>query len=164
MADWMDELKNSIDDEKRQKQADEAEKHNRQMSLRNLMVGIFRELHDIVKAQVPTLNHKLYGAKRELLFDYINHTITGNHFLILLKNLRYHVHLKAEENKIACDLEYYFPQTRNYVPHTGVQEFYVTTDGNSILLVEDGRRSATTTEELSQRLLSTIVRAAEVQS
>lgn len=163
MADWMDELKNSVNEEKKQKQSDEAEKHSQETYVRNLLLGIFRELHDTINTQVPTLNHKLFGDKRALVFDYINNTITSTHFLILLRNLRYHVHLNADEHKIACDLEYYFPHSRQYVPHTGMNEFHITADGSNILLVEKDRSSVTTIEELSKRLLSTIVRTAELQ-
>ena len=167
MSDWMDDLRDSLIEQKRQKEEDAENKRREESRVRSMLGLIFQELEKNIQGDVHRLNQKVYDGQRMVEFRYINNTITGDHFLITLRHFRFYVRVNSKELKIECNLEYLLPQRHDFVPvNGGSEDFFVTTDesGSSVVLTRTNKKESVAIGQISQiseKILSTIVRVAE---
>ncbi len=160
MSDWMDELKESLIEEKNRKELQAAEVSNKDSDRRNMMTAVFRELDQQVKIEVMTLNRKLYGERRTLIHGYTDHTDDGLHFLVLLDNLTFRVERNTKTHSIECNL--IKPTGRGFqtANTNNGADFQVATDGDNLYFADDHTKTGITIPDISKRLLMTIVKEA----
>jgi hypothetical protein len=160
MTDWMDELRDSVADDERQRK--EAEERQRQIDLQiGFTLGqIFNALQKSVEVSIPTLNQRLFGGRQTVIFGYKDNMITGDHFLITCLPLRYFVKQSAQQ--IECRLREGSHPEWNWVSvENGAKDVIVSTDGEKLFQIQDIRRETISNiEQVTERLLSTIVRTA----
>jgi hypothetical protein len=162
MPDWMDELKDSLADDERQRK--EAEERQREVDMQvGFALGqIFDALQKSVEGSIPTLNYRLFEGKQVVLFGYEDNMITGDHFLITSLPLRYFVKKVSQRNQIECRLKEGSHPDWNWVSvENEAKDVVISTDGRRIFQTQDTKReSVDKIEQVTERLLSTIVHTA----
>jgi hypothetical protein len=162
MPDWMDELRDSLaDDERRRKEAEERDR-SIDMGIGFALGQIFDALQKSVETSIPILNHRLFGDKQGVVFGYEDNMITGDHFLITSLPLRYFVNKVSNQQQIECRLKEGSHPDWNWVPvDNGARDLIVSTDGQRVFQTQDMKRETVDKiEQVTERLLSTIVHAA----
>lgn len=164
MSDWFDQLKDSLADDERQRK--EAEERQRQLDMQiGFALGqIFDALQKSVETSIPTLNQRLFEGKQVVIFGYQDNLITGDHFLITSLPLRYFVKRIANEQQIECRLKEGSHPDWNWVSvENGAKDVIISTDGPRVFQTQDMRREPVSDiEQVTEQLLSTIVRTAAV--
>jgi hypothetical protein len=161
MADWMDELKDSLaDDERKMKEAEERQRQV-DMQIGFALSQVFAALQKSVEETIPTFNQRLFGGKQVVVFGYENYTITGDHFWITRLPLRFFVKMVSQNQVIECKLKQgSHPDWRWVSVDNGDKDIIITTDGTNVFVSQDLKREAVNgMDQITQKLLSTIVQA-----
>jgi len=159
MADWMDDLRNTLaEDERTRKEAEERERQS-ELQISFAIGQVFGALQKSVELSIPTLNQRLFESKKIVIFGYEDNMITGDQFIITNLPLRYFV--KKVPQQIECRLrEGSYPDWDWVSVENGAKDVIVTTNGEELFQTQDTRRETVRSiEEVTERLLSTIVRA-----
>ena len=107
MSDWLDALAEEIKDKKQTKENERLNAQRREARFRELSRLAFEEMDKASETLCHMVNVRLYDQRRELEHRYINNEITGDQFLLRLRNFTMEVKMDIGKGKVTFKTQSY---------------------------------------------------------
>jgi hypothetical protein len=105
MSDWLDGLAGEIKEAKQRKEIELRTAQLDESRLRGQSRSAFDEMDKESETLCHMVNARLYEQRRELVHRYIDNTITGDQFLLRLRNLTMEIRMDVENGKVTYNTQ-----------------------------------------------------------
>lgn len=168
MSDWLDGLVNEVKESKQKKEAELNDARRREALFREAFQVAFDEMDKASQRLCHMVNARLYDQRRDLEHRYIDNAITGDQFVLRLRNFTMEIKLDIKNCKVTYNTHRYLLTMRqqamgqrgSYTPvEPASGEIVFERDSNyGILRIGENVYSP---EEAAQHLIGLLVKAAE---
>lgn len=168
MSDWLDSLADEVREGKQKKEAERVDAQRRESRFREASQLAFEEMDRASQNLSHMVNARLYDQRRELEHRYIDNTITGDQFLLQLRNFTMAIRMDMVNGKVTYKTQSYFVsrkqlamgQRGTYTPVEAASGELIFERDSDYGILRTGE-SVYSPEEAAQYLVGVLVKAAE---